>query len=639
MVSQRKNDTIDAAMATFREVVRQAGRLSRRQLLAWAEDHWKLFEPVAAISRSRPPQEHALRALARHLAGLLWDHVPRPEQGYRPFGTPRRSPAGGVPGSTPGRNDPCPCGSGLKYKKCCLQTRRLLHQAVDEAWLEHVESVLPGLATEWFLEDLEPGKLEEVVARNPEALVLPAARVLEGRGRPKLVARFLEPRLDPAMPMVEGTLEAFLLLLRSFVACGWTRKATTLARNAVRHHPADEKVATVIANELMPLATAGRDTDLAPILELADLAPRSPSLRLLAAMANLHSGHLDRAQETAGEALALAKDKNLELPTDLESILEVTANDPEAAHRLFVLGTCLSASMYEKLDLLKESLRDLFLGRTEAPAGEEVIPVEGEPGAYRFARRSAVGQAIWERFDITGEMEPGDEERIAELLDLALKDPLDLGVLEALLSELEAAEEDILLLELHVWNIAHHMVPEEIREGRVRLEWGWHENRPYLRLLARKVRKHRLVGKDVALEIALILLALDPDDHQGIRGDAVHLALELSDPRRALEILRPFEEDLLPETLYGRALAHFMLGEREEADAALDRAIAHRPLVARRLLDPDLLPPELSPLGVVAGGDDEAWFYTVDWAHLWEHEPGAMEWLRERNGRRPSRIR
>ncbi len=22
-------------------------------------------------------------------------------------------------GATPGRNDPCPCGSGKKYKKCC----------------------------------------------------------------------------------------------------------------------------------------------------------------------------------------------------------------------------------------------------------------------------------------------------------------------------------------------------------------------------------------------------------------------------------------------------------------------------------------------------------------------------------------
>jgi uncharacterized protein len=28
--------------------------------------------------------------------------------------------AGGRTGSKPGRNDPCPCGSGLKYKKCCL---------------------------------------------------------------------------------------------------------------------------------------------------------------------------------------------------------------------------------------------------------------------------------------------------------------------------------------------------------------------------------------------------------------------------------------------------------------------------------------------------------------------------------------
>lgn len=25
-----------------------------------------------------------------------------------------------------GRNDPCPCGSGKKYKKCCLQVERVL---------------------------------------------------------------------------------------------------------------------------------------------------------------------------------------------------------------------------------------------------------------------------------------------------------------------------------------------------------------------------------------------------------------------------------------------------------------------------------------------------------------------------------
>ena len=28
-------------------------------------------------------------------------------------------PEGPVPAKPPGRNDPCPCGSGKKYKKCC----------------------------------------------------------------------------------------------------------------------------------------------------------------------------------------------------------------------------------------------------------------------------------------------------------------------------------------------------------------------------------------------------------------------------------------------------------------------------------------------------------------------------------------
>ena len=27
---------------------------------------------------------------------------------------------GGGPAKTVGRNDPCPCGSGKKYKKCCM---------------------------------------------------------------------------------------------------------------------------------------------------------------------------------------------------------------------------------------------------------------------------------------------------------------------------------------------------------------------------------------------------------------------------------------------------------------------------------------------------------------------------------------
>lgn len=31
----------------------------------------------------------------------------------------------------PGRNEPCPCGSGKKYKKCCLQKKEFLETKVD----------------------------------------------------------------------------------------------------------------------------------------------------------------------------------------------------------------------------------------------------------------------------------------------------------------------------------------------------------------------------------------------------------------------------------------------------------------------------------------------------------------------------
>ena len=39
----------------------------------------------------------------------------KPEWESDPVGTPHRDPLRNV-----GRNDPCPCGSGKKFKKCCL---------------------------------------------------------------------------------------------------------------------------------------------------------------------------------------------------------------------------------------------------------------------------------------------------------------------------------------------------------------------------------------------------------------------------------------------------------------------------------------------------------------------------------------
>jgi len=51
----------------------------------------------------------------QHLYRLFREEHSRPGTGHTPYRAPQ----------LPGRNDPCPCGSGLKFKKCCGAPERL----------------------------------------------------------------------------------------------------------------------------------------------------------------------------------------------------------------------------------------------------------------------------------------------------------------------------------------------------------------------------------------------------------------------------------------------------------------------------------------------------------------------------------
>src|ERR1700674_1444398 len=50
----------------------------------------------------------------------------------------------------PGRNDPCPCGSGLKYKKCCLQKDDPVPSFLSNQETDHVRSTLIRAAPDIF---------------------------------------------------------------------------------------------------------------------------------------------------------------------------------------------------------------------------------------------------------------------------------------------------------------------------------------------------------------------------------------------------------------------------------------------------------------------------------------------------------
>ena len=65
---------------------------------------------VASYEKDGQPGDIREHARFRKKGGR-WYYLDGKLEAAEPQAAPKRAPAG--------RNDPCPCGSGVKYKKCC----------------------------------------------------------------------------------------------------------------------------------------------------------------------------------------------------------------------------------------------------------------------------------------------------------------------------------------------------------------------------------------------------------------------------------------------------------------------------------------------------------------------------------------
>src|SRR4051812_13585756 len=77
-----------------------------------------------------------------------------------------------------GRNDPCPCGSGKKYKKCCLPKEELSAAAVRESMARGRET---GFATS-MAEDTPAPSPEEVVSWPLRKAWVPVPEIFAATG-------------------------------------------------------------------------------------------------------------------------------------------------------------------------------------------------------------------------------------------------------------------------------------------------------------------------------------------------------------------------------------------------------------------------------------------------------------------------
>ena len=201
----------------------------------------------------------------------------------------------------------------------------------------------------------------------------------------------------------------------------------------------------------------------------------------------------------------------------------------------------------------------------------------------------------------------------------------------ALISEDEGRDLEYHLLEKEAVDIALKIFPKEFRLGEDLLEWGWLENRPFLRAYHGLGLAHLKRGSvKEALNIFLNLLSSNPNDNQGIIAIAVECFFSLDEPENVLSICDKYSGDTTPQLLYGRPLALIQLDRLSEAREAVKEAVAGLSFVAKELLKKRHVKPKSLMDGyVTSGGKDEAYFYWETSGSFWENTPGALDLLKK----------
>lgn len=583
-----------------------------KTFLDWIAEAGPALAPriAATIDPSTGPPGLAFRAFGV----AIYNAMPLPGAGFRPR-----------PISTPGRNDPCSCGSGHKYKHCCLPLAGILDLHGYDM-LRHVLDVLP----------------EKVFVTLPESAVdviavYDTARQWHDEGDAERAAALLEPWFA-ADRELKGKLEPlFDQLMDSYLALGRERKRERLLGEVIARGDRGLRAAAMQRRATM-LADRGRTEDAwAAFREAQREDLDNPSLAPLELTLLLSRGETERARERARFWIArLERSRDPEL-ADLIAFLRQVAADPAAA--------MAQASRDMNPDL--DRLAGLF-GLAPAIEPHDSIERSGTEGALKADRGLATVELRWRsifpqtkpsltatQHDFTGmwddvqpwlgflEQNPLAWQSFDVLDDLAMAvDALaslgtDTAVLEPLL------ERGVALLKANL-NAAGAL--------NATLPWGWLENRPALRMLAHLAFRAQYatdgaVANPRFVELAELLIALNPNDNHGVREHLAGAYLARGAPEEALALAERYPDDFSGMTL-NRILALYRLGRRGDALQALHTAARDHAVAIKMLLAVDPKEPRASDYGITVGGKDEAWEYRRAHRVLWE-QGGALEWLRD----------
>lgn len=157
-----------------------------------------------------------------------------------------------------------------------------------------------------------------------------------------------------------------------------------------------------------------------------------------------------------------------------------------------------------------------------------------------------------------------------------------------------------------------------------RLEWGFMENRAALRLVVRHIYDLHDMGKEAVVLpwMERMVNQINPNDNHGLRDLLMRCYLRGGDFERAMVLGDRYPDDIGPMR-YNCALACFCAKRQAEADDILSDAIHEYPLIAKVLLAKNAAKPKDGPIAI--GSRDEANYYRAEHLPLWPAD--ALAWL------------
>lgn len=631
------------------------------------------------FSGTSPYDPAMLNSFAHLFALALWNITPLPSNDFRP-----------LPRPMPGRNAPCPCGSGLKFKRCC-----------QPAYAE-----MPSLSTDlvWpiLLEKLDKDLLAAAIQsrRIPVEGLASLARDHLNEGHPKKGAKLLEPLFNGKM---QGTDErhgfAMDTLLDIYDDLGFNKKKQDLLQHIIDHAGRT------------PLRSAAWQRLAAIRMDQGDNAgawgalrnaqqddPGNPYLGILEVQLLLNESRTQEAQERARfwhkkirhydsgadpikefftNVIADPHQAMLDLTTDMEPadwqrlqtwiervsdrpvpdyVIEIQdddhdiPSDKDETKRVEGLGApdkdieLISPDLDEDFDMEASGEEDDFpedeyafyqgrhFGMLTAPAGHDQLAAQWREH-YPLEKPFSVND---EPFMDVDPWSPAFADNWLAFLEGHPEAWDNLSILDDLatvIQDLRTSQTPWVDQKLLEPILARSLVIlEQALNGADEipvLEWAMLENRPALRSLYRMMLlvQRRNQPRQLA-ELAQKMLLLNPYDNHGIRTLVIEYLLEQNDNEGAIALTEDYPDDIQPDLPFGKALALFRLGRQADADRAIQAASERFPKVVPMLLKKSPRQPKMSAYGITPGGEDQAWLYHQQARELWQNTPGAMKWLK-----------